>query len=61
MKFIRDFFRTPTASELAKIELAQAQRKLPEMQTCKEYAEAMVQYETKRVLRLEGFTKTSAA
>lgn len=53
---IRLFF-VPPALELATRELADAKRKLLEAQTGKEYAEAMVFYQSQRVTRLTNYIR----
>lgn len=53
-KQITKLFRTPTHIELAQRELVDAQRELLAAQTAAEYANAMISYNTDRILRLKA-------
>lgn len=52
-------FKTPTAEALAVQELADAKRSLLQALSAKEYASALVQYNTDRVARLGRHIKES--
>lgn len=56
-EFKRTFniFRTPSALELAVRELDEAERRLLEAYSAKEYAEAMVTYHSDRIDRLQRY------
>ena len=51
------FFAPDTARDLAKRELAKAERELLATQTQFEYAKHMVAYNTERVMRLTAYLK----
>jgi hypothetical protein len=51
------WFYTPTAEDLARNELASAQRDLLTAQSNLEYSRAMTEYNTQRVARLEATVK----
>lgn len=64
MKFFAPFkraMRTLSPNEMAATELAEAELKLLESETGREYADAMVAYNTKRVARLKKFLATANA
>ena len=50
---LKTLFTTPTATELAAKELAEAQRQLLSAQTAEEYARSMVAYNSQRIARLK--------
>lgn len=52
MTKIFQIFKAPSAEVLAQRELAEAKRRLLEAQSAAEYANAMVQYHSKRIERL---------
>ena len=54
---LKKIFRRLTPLELAAKELAEAERSLLEAQTGREYADAIVEYNTKRIARLRKFLK----
>lgn len=51
--WLKNLFRTPTATELALRELAEAKRDLLKAQDGRDYANAMCMYSEERILRLE--------
>lgn len=51
LKFL---FRAPTLRELVAAESEEARRQLLQWQTSAEYAQSMVEYNTKRIARLEN-------
>ena len=51
---LKTLFTTPTATELAAKELAEAQRLLLSAQTAMEYARSQVTFNTERIERLKG-------
>lgn len=53
-KPLLDAYRAPSAAELAARELADAQRELLAAQSAREYADAMVSFNQRRVTRLQG-------
>lgn len=52
---IREYFRTPSAAERAKVELEEARRGLLTAQTARDYAAAITEYERMRIRRLGEF------
>jgi hypothetical protein len=54
---IKDYFRLPSAKELAAKELAEAQRKLLDALTSQEYAKRMADYHSDRIKRLTTYLK----
>ena len=54
---LKKIFRRLTPVELAAKELAEAERALLEAQTGREYADAIVTYNEKRIARLRGVLK----
>ena len=50
-------FHTPSADELALLELAEAQRELLAMQTARDYSTRMVDYNKDRIRRLTAHMK----
>lgn len=59
LKQTMDIWRTPSAAELASRELADAERKLLDAQSGREFADAMVRYHTDRINRLRRFLRES--
>ena len=53
--FMQSIFRTPTADELAIIELEEAKRSLLQMQTALDYSKRMVDYHSDRIKRLNAY------
>jgi hypothetical protein len=53
--FMQTIFRTPTADELAIIELEEAKRSLLQMQTALDYSKRMVDYHSDRIKRLNAY------
>lgn len=54
-EFLKNFFRKPTALELAATELAEAERKKLEAETAREYADSVVQYRNAQINRLRHY------
>ena len=57
-KFItimQSIFRTPSADELAVVELEEAKRQLLQMQTALDYSKRMVDYHSDRIKRLTAY------
>ena len=54
MNKLIDHFRKPSAKVLAQQELDEARRELLRAQTSRDYAEAICQYQTSRITRLEA-------
>lgn len=54
---IKDYFRLPSAKELAAKELGEAQRKLLEALSAQEYACRMSDYHADRIKRLSAYLK----
>jgi hypothetical protein len=54
---LKDYFRLPSAKELAAKELAEAQRKLLDALTSQEYAKRMADYHSDRIKRLTTYLK----
>lgn len=52
LNFIRDFVRQPTHMEMVNKELEEAKLEKLEAETAVEYAQSIVQYNTKRIDRL---------
>lgn len=57
---IKDYFRLPSAKELAAKELEMAQRKLLEALSAQEYAKRMGDYHSDRIKRLTAYLKEEA-
>ena len=55
LEFIRDFVRQPTHMELVNKELEEAKVEKLEAETAVEYAQSIVQYNTKRIDRLNTY------
>ena len=53
--YMQTIFRTPTADELAMIELEEAKRSLLQMQTALDYSKRMVDYHSDRIKRLNAY------
>jgi hypothetical protein len=56
----KDYFRLPSAKELAAKELEMAQRKLLEALSAQEYAKRMGDYHQDRIKRLTAYLKDEA-
>ena len=54
---LKDYFRLPSAKEMAAKELAEAQRKLLEALSAQEYAKRMADYHSDRIKRLTAYLK----
>lgn len=54
---IKDYFRLPSAKELAAKELETAQRKLLDALSAQEYAKRMADYHSDRIKRLTAYLK----
>tara|TARA_R110000868_G_scaffold46604_1_gene153748 strand:+ start:7 stop:255 length:249 start_codon:yes stop_codon:yes gene_type:complete len=57
---IKDYFRLPSAKELAAKELETAQRKLLDALSAQEYAKRMADYHSDRIKRLTAYLKEEA-
>jgi len=55
LDFIRDFVRQPTHMEMVNKELEEAKLEKLEAETSVEYAQSIVQYNTKRIDRLNNY------
>jgi len=55
--FMTSIFKTPTAVQLAEIELAEAKRELLRSQTALDYSKHMVNYHTDRIIRLSEYVE----
>jgi hypothetical protein len=53
IKYIKDILRARTISEVIKVELRQAHLRKLEAETAAEYANAAMQYNEERIVRLE--------
>jgi hypothetical protein len=54
---LKDYFRLPSAKELAAKELGEAQRKLLDALSAQEYARRMSDYHADRIKRLSAYLK----
>lgn len=54
---IKDYFRLPSAKEMAAKELSDAQRKLLDALSAQEYAKRMADYHSDRIKRLTAYLK----
>lgn len=54
---IKDYFRMPSAKEMAAKELSEAQRKLLDALSAQEYAKRMADYHSDRIKRLTAYLK----
>ena len=54
---IKDYFRLPSAKELALKELNEANRRLLETLSAKEYAQSMAEYHQDRIKRLSAYLR----
>jgi hypothetical protein len=57
---LKDYFRLPSAKELAAKELETAQRKLLDALSAQEYAKRMGDYHSDRIKRLTAYLKEEA-
>ncbi len=55
LKYLQNLFAKPTPLELAAMELVQAERAKLETETGREYADALVKYNTARITRLRKY------
>lgn len=53
--YMKTIFRTPSADELAVVELEEAKRQLLQMQTALDYSKRMVDYHADRIKRLTAY------
>ena len=57
LDLIKDYFRLPSAKEIAAKELESAQRKLLDALSAQEYAKRMADYHSDRIKRLTTYLK----
>ena len=57
IEHIKEYWRLPSAKELAAKELEQAQRKLLDALSAQEYARRMADYHSDRIKRLTAYLK----
>ena len=57
INILKDYFRLPSAKELAAKELEAAQRKLLDALSAQEYARRMADYHADRIKRLTAYLK----
>ena len=57
---LKDYFRLPSAKEMAAKELEMAQRKLLDALSAQEYAKRMADYHSDRIKRLTAYLKEEA-
>ena len=57
IEHIKDYFRVPSAKELAAKELNEAQRKLLDALSGQEYAKRMCDYHSDRIKRLTAYLR----
>lgn len=57
---LKDYFRLPSAKEMAAKELNEAQRKLLDALSAQEYAKRMADYHSDRIKRLTAYLKEEA-
>jgi hypothetical protein len=57
INLLKDYFRLPSAKELATKELEAAQRKLLDALSAQEYARRMADYHADRIKRLTAYLK----
>jgi hypothetical protein len=57
LDLIKDYFRLPSAKEIAAKELESAQRKLLDALSAQEYARRMADYHQDRIKRLTAYLK----
>ena len=57
LELLKDYFRLPSAKEMAAKELEMAQRKLLEALSAQEYAKRMADYHSDRIKRLTAYLK----
>jgi hypothetical protein len=60
IELLKDYFRLPSAKEIAAKELEMAQRKLLEALSAQEYAKRMGDYHSDRIKRLTAYLKEEA-
>jgi len=56
---LKQFFKTPTADQLANREYDEARRELLASQSAAEYRQSMIDYQIKRLLRLKEIIDAS--
>ena len=57
LELLKDYFRLPSAKEIAAKELESAQRKLLDALSAQEYARRMADYHSDRIKRLTAYLK----
>lgn len=57
LEHIKDYFRLPSPKELALKELNEANRRLLETLSAKEYAQRMAEYHSDRIKRLTAYLR----
>jgi hypothetical protein len=57
IEHLKDYFRLPSAKELALKELNEANRRLLETLSAKEYAQRMAEYHQDRIKRLSAYLR----
>ena len=57
IELLKDYFRLPSAKEIAAKELESAQRKLLDALSAQEYARRMADYHSDRIKRLTAYLK----
>lgn len=60
LELLKDYFRLPSAKEIAAKELESAQRKLLDALSAQEYAKRMADYHSDRINRLTAYLKEEA-
>ena len=60
LELLKDYFRLPSAKEIAAKELESAQRKLLDALSAQEYAQRMADYHSDRIKRLTAYLKEEA-
>ncbi len=60
LELLKDYFRLPSAKEIAAKELESAQRKLLDALSAQEYARRMADYHSDRIKRLTVYLKEEA-
>jgi hypothetical protein len=60
LELLKDYFRLPSAKEIAAKELESAQRKLLDALSAQEYARRMADYHSDRIKRLTAYLKEEA-
>jgi len=60
INLLKEYFRLPSAKEMAAKELGEAQRKLLDARSAQEYASRMADYHSDRIKRLTVYLKEEA-